>query len=74
MPEPLFVPTVFQLPRRFRVRVNLDGRIAIPKPIRDRLDIKPGDEFDVIEKAGTILLVPFKSNGRKNEQTSQAQP
>lgn len=35
------------------------GRITIPKPVRDRMNLKPGDRIAVIVQAdGTALLIP----------------
>ena len=35
------------------------GQIVIPKPIRDRLDLRVGDQLDfILQEDGTILLRP----------------
>lgn len=35
------------------------GQMTIPKPIRDRLRLKPGDRLDCVARDdGTVLMVP----------------
>lgn len=34
------------------------GRVVVPKPIRDRLSLRGGEEFDVIERDGVIEMWP----------------
>ncbi|MDQ6996500.1 MAG: AbrB/MazE/SpoVT family DNA-binding domain-containing protein, partial [Mariprofundus sp.] len=49
---------------RFRmsnVKVSSKYQIVIPKDIRSRLNIRPGQEIGVIEKGGIAYLVPLKS-------------
>lgn len=41
-----------------RVRVSTKYRIVIPKAIRAELDIRPGDELQVVAQGGVISLVP----------------
>lgn len=43
-----------------RARVSTRYRIVIPKEIRAELDIRPGQELDVLAKGGVISLVPDK--------------
>lgn len=33
-------------------------QVVIPKEVRERIDIKPGQKFVVWEKAGIIYLIP----------------
>jgi AbrB family looped-hinge helix DNA binding protein len=41
-----------------RTRVSSKYQIVIPKDIRDRADIRVGQEYQVIAKGGQITLVP----------------
>jgi AbrB family looped-hinge helix DNA binding protein len=41
------------------VRVSSKYQIAIPKAIRDKLYIKPGQELSVSEQDGVVILVPI---------------
>ncbi len=43
-----------------RTRVSSKYQIVIPKDVRTRADIRPGQEFQVIAKGGVIALVPEK--------------
>jgi len=41
-----------------RTKVSSKYQVVIPKEIRSRVNIKPGQEFQVITKGGVITLVP----------------
>ncbi|MDQ7001025.1 MAG: AbrB/MazE/SpoVT family DNA-binding domain-containing protein [Mariprofundus sp.] len=43
------------------VKVSSKYQIVIPKNIRNRLNIRPGQEIGVVEKGGIAYLVPLKS-------------
>jgi AbrB family looped-hinge helix DNA binding protein len=43
-----------------RTRVSSKYQIVIPKDVRDRSSIRPGQEYEVIAKRGVIILVPEK--------------
>jgi AbrB family looped-hinge helix DNA binding protein len=43
-----------------RTKVSSKYQIVIPKDVRARTDIRPGQEFQVIVKGGVITLVPDK--------------
>lgn len=39
-----------------RLRIDKSGRIVVPKPLRDRLGLKPGTELEVLDRQGGMLL------------------
>ena len=43
------------------MKVSSRYQVVIPKEVRARMDIRPGQEFQVIAKRGVITLVPDKS-------------
>ena len=43
------------------VKVSSKYQIVIPKDVRNRLKIRPGQEIGVVEKGGMAYLVPLKS-------------
>jgi AbrB family looped-hinge helix DNA binding protein len=38
--------------------VSTKYQVVIPKEVRERLEIKPGQKFVIWEKAGVIYLIP----------------
>jgi AbrB family looped-hinge helix DNA binding protein len=43
---------------RPRARVTSQGQITVPKAIRDRLGVKPGDDLEFVERGDEIVIVP----------------
>jgi AbrB family looped-hinge helix DNA binding protein len=41
-----------------RTAIDRSGRIIVPKPIRDRLSLRGGEELEIIERDGIIELWP----------------
>lgn len=41
-----------------RTKVSSKYQVVIPKEVRSRADVRPGQEFQVITKGGIITLVP----------------
>lgn len=42
------------------VRVSKNFQVIIPKEVRERLKIKPGDELDVFHIEDAIEMIPIK--------------
>ncbi len=42
------------------LRIDKSGRIVVPKPLRERLGLKPDTELEVLEQAGGVLLRPVE--------------
>src|ERR1700692_2480978 len=38
-------------------KVSEKGQVTVPKPLRDRLDIRPGDELDFSEEDGRLVAL-----------------
>lgn len=43
-------------------RVGPKGQVVIPKPLRDRLGIKPGDEVDFDFDGEAVLVTPYRES------------
>lgn len=39
-----------------RTKVSEKGQITVPKQLRERLGIRPGDELEVVDECGKIVL------------------
>jgi len=44
-----------------RARLSSKGQLIIPKKCREKLNLKPGDQFSVVIKEGMLILQPSKS-------------
>ncbi|RLF78410.1 AbrB/MazE/SpoVT family DNA-binding domain-containing protein [Thermococci archaeon] len=42
------------------VKVSSKGQLVLPKSIRERFGIEPGDEVEIIEMGNELILVPIK--------------
>lgn len=42
------------------VVIDKQGRIVIPKEVRDKYGLSEDDRFELIAREGTIELIPFK--------------
>lgn len=38
-----------------RTKVSEKGQITVPKPLRDRLGIRPGDELDLVYESSRLV-------------------
>ena len=45
-------------------KVTSRGQTTIPKPIRDRLGLEPGDRVLFVEREGEVVLQPMKESLR----------
>jgi AbrB family looped-hinge helix DNA binding protein len=43
-----------------KVKLSSKFQIVIPREVRERLNLKPGEQIVMIEKAGIIHLIPQK--------------
>ena len=43
-----------------KVKLSPKFQVVIPKLVREKLDLKPGEQIVVIEKEGIIHLIPLK--------------
>ena len=39
-----------------KLTIDKSGRIVVPKPLRERLGLKPGTELEVLEQPGGVFL------------------
>jgi AbrB family looped-hinge helix DNA binding protein len=39
-----------------KLRIDKSGRIVVPKPLRDRLGLKPGTELEILDQQDGVLL------------------
>ena len=44
------------------------GRIVIPKPVRDRMNLAPGARLHIIEEAGCLIITPDRPEPRLVER------
>ena len=42
------------------LKIDKSGRIVVPKPLRDRLGLKPDMEVELLERADGVLLRPIE--------------
>jgi len=40
-----------------KATVSEKGQVTVPKPLRERLDIRPGDELDFREEDGQLIAL-----------------
>jgi AbrB family looped-hinge helix DNA binding protein len=39
-----------------KLRIDKSGRIVVPKPLRERLGLRPGTELEALDQQGGVLL------------------
>ena len=45
--------------------ITAKGQVTVPKPIRDRLKLKPGDRIEFILDSGEVRMVPVTASVRQ---------
>jgi AbrB family looped-hinge helix DNA binding protein len=48
-----------------RTKVSTKGQVVIPRPIRDKLELQPGDVLKTSIENDRIVLVPARKRSRK---------
>ncbi len=43
--------------------VSEKGQITVPKPLRERLGIRPGDQLEILEEGGRLVLTKTLGGG-----------
>lgn len=43
------------------LKIDQAGRIVVPKPIRQRLGLRPNTEIEIVEREGGLFLRPVES-------------
>ena len=49
-------PRIIKMVRHSKLKIDKSARIVVPKPLRERLDLKPDSEPEAFEQAGGVLL------------------
>ena len=50
-----------------RTRVGPKGQAVIPKAVRDKVGLRPGDEVEVHEERGKVIMEPVRRSDPLNE-------
>jgi AbrB family looped-hinge helix DNA binding protein len=50
------------------ITIDHAGRLVIPKPLRDRLNLRPGTRLHIVEQDGRLLLTPDRPEPRLVER------
>ena len=45
-----------------RLKIDAAGRIVVPKPLRDRLGLRPDTELEAVEQSGGVLFRPVEQS------------
>lgn len=48
-----------------KTKLSTKGQVVLPRPIRHRLGLQPGDLLDAEVQAGRVTLTPRKKRSRK---------
>jgi len=60
------------LDKLFKSKLDDRGRIYIPKPVRERLFIKPGDKMYIKIEEGSFLVLTTKAIKKRLEKRHQS--
>jgi len=55
------------------MRITSKGQVTIPKAVRDRLGVKPGDDIGFREEGQTVVVFSDEKTTHKNPPTGFAQ-
>ncbi|MGQ0464646.1 MAG: AbrB/MazE/SpoVT family DNA-binding domain-containing protein [Sporichthyaceae bacterium] len=50
------------------MRLNSKGQVTIPAPLRHKHDLREGDEVDVVEEDGVLLIVRADADRSSGER------
>ena len=50
------------------VSMDKAGRIVLPKPVRDELQVRPGDSLEIESPEDQIILRPARGKGRMRKE------
>ncbi|WP_422739372.1 AbrB/MazE/SpoVT family DNA-binding domain-containing protein [Micromonospora sp. WMMD729] len=50
------------------MRLNSKGQVTIPAALRARYDLRAGDEVDVVEEGGALLIVRAQDAGTRGQR------
>ena len=45
-----------------KLKMDAAGRIVVPKPLRERLGLRPDTELEAVEQSGGVLLRPVEQS------------
>ena len=48
-----------------RTKLLTDGRVVLPRPLRRKLGLQPGDFLDLKEEPGRLVLIPSRKRPLK---------
>ncbi|MGO8917710.1 MAG: AbrB/MazE/SpoVT family DNA-binding domain-containing protein [Stellaceae bacterium] len=46
-----------------RARLGVKGQVVVPKPVRDALGLKPGDELAFVIHGREVRIIPARAQG-----------
>ncbi|MGQ3329922.1 AbrB/MazE/SpoVT family DNA-binding domain-containing protein [Halorubrum sp. FL23] len=52
-------------------RVDSEGRVTLPQEVRERLNIEPGTEVEILEEDGKVVIEPVNSPDKILERMEQ---